>query len=74
MQITAVTRFPSAHILHQGRGAPNLPHTLEASPDLNANNFVAYADPMTADGTGALQFEDAPQAGVTKQFYRLRFP
>jgi CSLREA domain-containing protein len=74
LKITAITQLTNDHILLQGLGAPGLAHRVEAAADPNANSFNAVPDPITADGTGALQFEDAPQPTVTQQFYRLRFP
>ena len=58
LKITSMTRLPNAHVLLQGRGTPNRPHTVEASPDLSPNSFVALPDLIMADGTGALQHDD----------------
>jgi hypothetical protein len=74
LQVTAITRLADGHVVIQGRGTPGLAHILEAAASPSPNNFVAFPGSAMADGTGALQFQDLPQTGVTKQFYRLRFP
>ena len=74
LKITAITRLPNGHILLQGLGMPGRAHTIEFSPDLSPNSFTDFATRPNADGTGAIQFDDAGATGLTKQFYRLRFP
>jgi CSLREA domain-containing protein len=74
LKITSITCLANGHILLQGLGMPNRPHKIEASPDLSPNSFVAFPTTPTADGTGALQYDDSTAVGRPKQFYRLRFP
>ena len=74
LTITAISHQTNGHTLLQGFGAPNLTDTVEASPDLSPGSFVALPTTVTADGTGALQYDDATAVGLTKRFYRLRFP
>jgi hypothetical protein len=74
LTITAISHQTNGHTLLQGFGAPNLTYIVEASPDLSPGSFVALPTTVTADGTGALQYNDATAVGLTKRFYRLRFP
>jgi hypothetical protein len=73
VKITSITRLLNGHIVLQGVGVPNAGHTIQASPDLSPNSFLAIGT-ATADATGALQYDDASAVGLTKQFYRLSFP
>lgn len=77
LKITSITRLTNGHIVLHGVGVPNGTHTVQASPDLSPNSFTPIATgPMgvTADATGALQYNDAGAVGLTKRFYRLAFP
>lgn len=73
LTINAVSRLGNNHIQIGGFGTPGLTYTVEASPDLSAGSFVAIGT-AAADGTGALQYDDADAATLTKRFYRFRFP
>ena len=73
-KITSISRLTNGHILIQGLGTPSRAHTIEFSPDPNPNNFTPFPTMPIADGTGALQYDDATAVGLSKQFYRLRFP
>ena len=48
--------------------------TLVAGPGRAAEYDLLIQNARIADGTGALQFEEAPSGGVTKQSYRFAFP
>jgi fibronectin-binding autotransporter adhesin len=72
IRFTSIKRLGNGHILLQGIGVPNGQHTVKMYPDLNATSD-AFA-PVTANGTGALQYDDAGAVGLTKRFYRLSFP
>lgn len=74
LQITSITRPSNGHALLHGRGVPNAAHTIEWSLNLSPNSFAPFPTSATADGTGALQYEDAGAVGLTKRFYRLAFP
>jgi CSLREA domain-containing protein len=77
LRITSITRLTNGHIVLHGVGVPNGTHTVQASPDLSPNSFSPIATGptgVTADATGALQYNDAGAVGLTKGFYRLSFP
>jgi hypothetical protein len=74
LQITSIGRLTNGHILLQGLGVPSRAHTIEVSPDLSPNSFTAFGTMPVADGTGAIQYDDAAAVGPSRQFYRLRFP
>ena len=74
LKITSIIRLTNGHILLQGLGIPSRAHKIEFSPDLSSNSFTPFATMPTADGTGAIQYDDATAVGLPKQFYRLRFP
>jgi len=73
-RITSITRLPNGHILLQGLGIPNRAHTMEFSSNPSPNSFAPFPTMPIADGTGAIQYDDATAVGLSKQFYRLRFP
>ncbi len=74
LKVTSISRLVNGHALLHGVGIPNHPHTLAASPDPDRNDFVSFPSPVNADGTGALQYDDAGAVGLTKRFYRLNYP
>jgi hypothetical protein len=72
LEIVSITRLANGHVMIQGQTDPNLTVRVEASPDL----VTPFTTIGTADGDalGALQFEDADAATLTKRFYRLAYP
>jgi predicted outer membrane repeat protein len=73
IRITSITRLANEHIMLQGAGVPSASHSIQMSPDLSFGSFTIIGH-TTADGTGALQYDDAGSVGLTKRFYRLAFP
>jgi hypothetical protein len=74
LRIISITRLTNGHIALQAIGVPNSAHTIHASPNLSPNSFVPLPGTATANGTGALQYDDADATSLTKRFYRLSFP
>jgi CSLREA domain-containing protein len=73
LKITSIAHPASGHVVLQGVGIPSHVHTIQASPDLSPNSFGGITT-VNANGTGALQYDDADAIGLTKRFYRLSFP
>ncbi|MGI9088922.1 MAG: choice-of-anchor Q domain-containing protein [Chthoniobacterales bacterium] len=70
--ITSITRPANGHIILQGLGVANSPHTVQVSSDLISG--FSYLATVMSNGAGAVQFDDAGAVGATKRFYRLTFP
>jgi len=47
--------------------------TIQASPDLNPNNF-GFLGTAAADATGTWMYTDTPPGGLAKRFYRATYP
>ncbi|MGZ4984447.1 MAG: delta-60 repeat domain-containing protein [Chthoniobacterales bacterium] len=73
LKITSVNRSDPNDILIKGVGAPNSTYVVEASLDLNPNNFAPIGN-TTCDAGGSWQFTDAYPQNPTKSFYRLTLP
>jgi hypothetical protein len=73
LKILSIALLPNGHVELQALGVPNAAHTIQASPDLSPNSFSGIGT-ATANGTGALQYDDATAVGLPQQFYRLHFP
>jgi uncharacterized delta-60 repeat protein len=73
MRINSITRLANGHIFLQGIGVPDGNHTLQNSARLGPANFTALG-PVTADASGAWQYEDATAPGAGVRFYRLSYP
>jgi hypothetical protein len=73
LKFTAVTRLPNGHIRLQGLGAAGQSYTIQASPDLSAGGFVSLG-PVTADPTGAIDYDDPAPSGLSRRFYRISYP
>jgi hypothetical protein len=73
MRFTSITRLVNGQVVLQGVGVPSGIHHLQASPTLGPSSFTTIAD-VTADGTGALQYNDASAVGLTRRFYQLIYP
>jgi subtilisin family serine protease len=71
--ILAISRAETGPITLEGRGAPNFPHTIEASPDLSPDSFGPI-DTVTTDPTGMWHYDDPAATGLSMRFYRLVFP
>ena len=75
LKILSIARRADGHIILQCLGAPNQVNNLQASPDLSPMSFTTVIPvPPAADGAGAFVYDDAGAVGLTKRFYRLRFP
>lgn len=74
IQITSIARLANGHILLTGVGVPNASYTLQQSPTLTPPNFTPLSPPVTTDGAGNWQFEDASASITGNRFYRLSFP
>jgi len=74
IRLTSLARLTNGHIMLQAVGFAGAVHTVKASPDLSPNSFQPLPNSPTADGTGALHYDDGTAAGLTKRFYRLSFP
>jgi len=72
LKITAIAHLANGHVALQALGVPNAAHTMQASPDPGFVSFSASA--VSANGTGAIQYDDADAVGLTKRFYRLTLP
>ena len=70
--ILSVTRAANGHFIVTGQTLPNLTIHFESSPDLVTafGNGVA----VTANGTGAFQYDDAGATSLTMRFYRATYP
>jgi hypothetical protein len=73
IRITSITRLKNGQVALQGVGVPSAIHHVQASPALGPSSFTTIAD-VTADGTGALQYNDAAAAGLIRRFYQLTYP
>lgn len=73
LKFTAVTRLASGHIRLQGRGAAGNSYSVQASTNLVGGSF-AWLGPVTADATGAIDYDDATAGGPSRRFYRLSYP
>ncbi len=75
LKILSIARPANGHILLQCIGAPNQVNNLQVASDPSPGSFMTLAPPPeAADGTGAFLYDDAGAVGLTKRFYRLRFP
>jgi hypothetical protein len=75
LKIISITRLTNGHIRLACIGVPNIVNDLQASPDLSPGDFLTLSPaPPVADGSGAFQYDDATAVGLTKRFYRLKFP
>jgi uncharacterized delta-60 repeat protein len=72
LKILSISHLGNGHNLLTGIGVVNGSHTLLATPTLKSN-FTTLG-PVSADGSGAWQYEDASLIGVTNRFYRLSYP
>ncbi len=73
LQVTSITRLTTGHIMLRGLYVANLSVTVQASADLQTDNFVPIGA-ATTDASGALQYDDAGAVNLTKRFYRLASP
>ena len=75
LQITSVTPLTNGYIVLQCLGVPNQVNNLQTSSDLSDGSFamVSPAPPM-AGATGAFEYVDDSNVGLTKRFYRIVFP
>jgi CSLREA domain-containing protein len=73
MRITSINRLGNGQVVLQGFGVPLATHHVQASPDLDPSDFATIAD-VTADATGALQYNDAGAVGLIRRFYQLTYP
>jgi hypothetical protein len=72
LRITSIVRLTNGHIVLQGIGVPNGAHTLQILPDLGSGTPTSV--PLSANGTGSIQYDDTNAVGLTKRFYRLAYP
>lgn len=72
LRITSITRLGNGHVVLHGIGVPSGQHTLSTYPSLGAS--ADSSGPVTANGSGVLQFDDGGSVGQTKRFYHLTFP
>ena len=72
MRITSITRLANGHIVLHAIGVPNSQHTFTTYAAVTADSDGAAES--TANGAGALQYDDADAVGLTRRFYRLSFP
>jgi hypothetical protein len=73
LKILSITHDSNGHTFLQGLGVITSLHTIEASSDLNTDTFISIGTKMS-DGNGAWQYDDAGSIGLTRRFYRVRFP
>jgi uncharacterized delta-60 repeat protein len=73
LQILSITRLPNGHTLLTGVGVPNQSHTMQGATHLISGGFGALG-PVTADGAGLWQYDDAGAVNLPSRFYRLVFP
>ena len=68
----SVSGSANGHFVIAGQTLPNLTIHFESSPDLVTafGNGVA----VTANGTGAFQYDDAGATSLTMRFYRATYP
>ena len=67
--------LPNRHAQLNCIATPNRINNLQASPDLDANNFVSVTPaPAVADANGAFTYDDPGAVGQTKRFYRISYP
>ncbi len=72
LAVKSVTR-PAANTIHLNcLGEPARANRIETSPDLSANSWTTLAT-VTADGSGAFQYDDTNATGA-KKFYRVAYP
>jgi hypothetical protein len=73
LKITAIIRLNNGHIVLQCQGAPSLPNTIQASPDLLSG--FSFLSSVIADLNGVFQYEDTTAGPpLSKRFYRLALP
>jgi CSLREA domain-containing protein len=73
IRITSIARLTNGQVVLQGVGVPFATHHVQASPALGSSSFTTIG-PVTADGTGTLQYNDAGAVGLTRRFYQLTYP
>jgi uncharacterized delta-60 repeat protein len=72
LRITSIVRLPNGRIRLEGTGVPISSHTIYASSTVTGTfNGIGT---VTADRSGAWQFEDAAATGMTQRFYRFGAP
>ena len=75
--IASISRLANGHFLILGQTVPNASINIQFSPDL-VTTFEDSVPPtiVTADATGAFQYEDAEaaQLGLEMRFYRAVYP
>jgi CSLREA domain-containing protein len=73
LRITSIIRLGNGAIRLQGIGYPNAVYTIQFSPSPDSTGF-GFLGNTTTDGSGAFLYDDSTAVGLSKQFYRVRFP
>jgi probable HAF family extracellular repeat protein len=71
IQILTLTHLANGDFRLLCQGVPNVANRIEASPDLTPNSFSTL-DSITADATGAFQYDDVKPA--MERFFRIAYP
>jgi uncharacterized delta-60 repeat protein len=72
LNFTAITRLGNGHIRLEGTGVPNGAHTLLGADAIDGN--YTPVSPVSADGSGNWEYEDASASPEGNRFYRLSYP
>ena len=71
IQIVTLVHLANGDIRLLCQGVPNVANRIEASPNLAPNSF-STVDSITADATGAFQYDDVNPA--MERFFRIAYP
>jgi hypothetical protein len=71
--VTSIKSLQGGTVRLAGVGVPNHSHTIETALDPQAASFTPFVN-VTADESGALNFDDTSAANLTHRFYRITFP
>jgi hypothetical protein len=74
LKITSISCLANGHVVLQGNGVASAVHTVERSLATPATVSFTSLSPTTANGSGAISFQDMTSTGLTKGFYRLTYP
>jgi autotransporter-associated beta strand protein len=71
--ITGIARSTNGIVSLHGTGAPNATYHVQANTNLIGTNWINLG-PVTADGVGALLFNDSQAGLYAQRFYRFVYP